>query len=141
LVSLTWLFAAVFTDATTIIQSADDKSLVDETRSSYYDVVQAQEAGKQLASFGLFTDELVWSVSLIDGHFECNGYIFSAQPVSSPKIPLGGKFKLVFFRDHQQDVIVSSDGSMKNGEHRIAYRFGWEYEVKGKVWEQTLVIS
>jgi hypothetical protein len=139
---LDYLFAAIFSDGMTIVQTAEDQSALDEKRSAYYDVVKAQEEGARLVSFGLFNQEgNVWSVSLLDGHFELNGVSFAAQPVSSPVIPPGGIFSLIFCRDHQQDFIVSSDGSMEEGEHRMVYRFGWKYSAQKKNWEQTIVIS
>jgi hypothetical protein len=145
---LRYLFVAVFTDGSNILQTPEDVSIRDSSKSAYYDVEKAIESGKEIASFGLFNDEHTWAVSLLDGHFEVDEILFSAQPTSGHKpdgsadyVPVGGSFKLLFFRDHQQDIIKKADGTEEMGENRHAYRFGWEYEIEGRIWQQTIVVQ
>jgi len=143
---LQYLFEAHLKDGTVIRQDDRDCSTLDPTKSAYYDVAQRMD---EVRVFGLYNDEHTYSVSLEDGHFEIDGVPFSAQPVTMPCINEGGKFTLVYFRDHQQDLVVSAivgeDGqvtqSAKPGEHRHQYRLGWVYDdPNGKTYSQTIVI-
>jgi hypothetical protein len=143
--SLKYLFAAHFADGSEIIQTPEDQSVLEPgVRSAYFDVERRVESGIPLVSFALFNDAGVFAVDLRDGHFEFKialptGGIFTipviALPTSAPQLPPGGTFSLIYFRDHQQDIISSRDGS-KIGEHRIAYRLGWKY---GE-YAQTIVV-
>jgi hypothetical protein len=137
---LTYLFDAHFEDGTVIRQTLEDKSWSDPLRSAYSDVLQAIEGGRKLKSFALWNDDHVYAVDLTDGHFEVDHLPFFVQPVSSNCFPAGGVYRLIYFRDHEQDIIASQTGPTELGEHRIAYRFGWEYEIAGKTWQQTMVI-
>lgn len=144
---LKYLFEAHLKDGSIIRQTPEDISTAEPlTRSAFYDVVQRLD---QVRVFGLYSDEHTYTVSLEDGHFEIDGVPFSAQPVTSPIINAGGKFKLVYFRDHQQDLVVTAsvgaDGkiveSTSPGPHWHQYRIGWEYtDPNGSVYVQTIVI-
>lgn len=145
-ISLKYLFEAHLKDGTIIRQTPSDISTLDSSRSAYYDVVQRLD---EVRTFGLYNDNNVFTVSLEDGHFEVNGTPFSAQPTTQPIINEGGKFKLVYFRDHQQEFVLSAtvgdDGqiieSRSLGPHYHQYRMGWEYyDPSGQVYQQTIVI-
>lgn len=158
---LTHLFAAELLDGTRIEQTPADVSAVDPSRSRFFDLCVKQEDGQvaqdslgravtrdDIAFFGIVDTRVphgpMFMVDLRDGHFEINGQVFRAEPVASNTIPAGGKYRLLYFRDHQQDVIleVGEHGDTQRfGDHRIAYRFGWEYTVGERRWEQTIVVE
>jgi hypothetical protein len=135
-----YLFEAHFSDGSVISQTPDDISTIDPTlRSTFYDVAQRLD---DVVLFGLYDNDHKYVVDLRDGHFEIDGVPFSAQPVSAPTILEGGKFKLLYFRDHQQEITISADGERTAGSHYISFRFGWEYtDPHGKTHIQTLVIA
>ena len=138
MLNLRYLFVAKLKDGSIIEQPPDDASLIDSTRSAYYDVSQRLD---DVIAFALHDDKNYYAVDLRDGHFEINGVPFSAQPVATPTINEGGKFRLLYYRDHQQELIMGMDGSMKPGEHTHQYRMGWEYfDPSGKSYVQTIVV-
>lgn len=136
---LRYLFEAHLKDGTVIRQTPEDVSTAEPlTRSAFYDVAQRID---EVVYFGLHNDRYSYVVDLRDGHFEINGVPFSAQPVTSPRIVEGGKFKLVYFRDHQQELVMSANGSARPGNHYHQYRMGWEYtDPLGQIYQQTIVI-
>jgi hypothetical protein len=133
---LKYLFAAHFADGSEIIQTPADQSVLEPgVRSAYFDVERRVESGIPLVSFALFNDAGVFAVDLRDGHFEVKVILptggvlaipFTALPTAAPHLPPGGTFSLIYFRDHQQDIISSREGSTL-GEHRHSYRLGWRY--------------
>ncbi len=139
-VELKYLFEAHFANGPSVFQTKEDKSLIDpDKRSAFYDVSQRID---DIIIFGLYNDEHTYVVDLRDGHFEIDKVPFYAQPSTSNNIPEGGKYKLLYFRDHQQDFIVDQgNGQCAEGEHRVMYRLGWEYEVAGKTYQQTILFS
>ncbi len=151
---LAYLFAAHFADGSQILQTPDDISVLEpETRSAFYDVQQRIDSGVDLVSFALFSSEHVYAVDLRDGHFEFKlllpdgGVVvtpFVALPISGPCLPPNGSYRIIYFRDHQQDLLSSTDGSSELGEHRVFYRLGWEYACfenrEPKVYSMTITI-
>lgn len=144
---LTHLFEAHMRDGSVIAQTPEDRSALDPAlRSAFFDVAQRID---DVEVFVLRGPDHFYLVDLRDGHFEVDGVPFWAQPVTSNCIPRGGKIRLVYFRDHQQDVLVtgtvredlSVDEHHQLGDHRVAYRIGWEYEAGGKTYMQTIVVS
>ncbi len=146
-IELRYLFEAHLQDGTIIKQTLADTSTAEPLmRSAYYDVAQQID---NVILFGLYNDKNSYVVDLRDGHFEINGIPFSAQPVTSPCISEGGKFKLIYFRDHQQELVVNAsvgdDNSVSqnytSGSHSHQYRMGWEYtDPNNKIYTQTIVI-
>lgn len=146
-IQLKYLFEAHMKDGSVIRQTDQDQSTaVPLTRSAFYDVAQRLD---EVRVFGLYNDKHTYTVSLEDGHFEIDGVPFSAQPTVSPSINEGGKFQLVYFRDHQQDILlaasVGADGEITEtstmGPHRHQYRMGWTYlDPNGSQYDQTIVI-
>lgn len=128
------LFVAVFHDGSEIHQTEEDKSLFYEGRSAFTDVVKSE---KRLIAFALrgIEDSSFIGVNLIDGSFNINGQIFEAMP-SSKILPLGGTFKIIYFRD--TEVTLKADGT---GTHSHRYRIGWEYSVNDETYVQTIVVD
>lgn len=144
---LTWLFEAMFLDGSVLRQTSDDVSGIDPIRSAYYDVLQRLD---ELEKFTLWEVKGVIlhhsvSVDLTDGHFEVDGFPFEAAPVSANIIPAGGRYQLLYFRDHQQDTVVTFKEGTRTDEmagHRMAYRLGWEYfSPDGQKYIQTIVVK
>lgn len=146
-ISLRYLFEAHLKDGTVIRQTQDDQSTAEPlTRSAYFDVAQRLD---EVELFGLYNEQHTYTVSMRDGHFEVDGVPFSAQPVASGVINEGGRFELVYFRDHQQEFVVTAsvgaDGQITEsrtlGPHYHQYRMGWNYfDPNGKVYTQTIVV-
>lgn len=139
MLDLRYLFVAQMSDGTIIRQTPEDVSTAEPlTRSAFYDV---ENNAADVVFFGLYNNDNTYLVDLRDGHFEINGVPFSAQPVTKPCINEGGEFKLVYYRDHQQELVMSANGEPKAGNHYHQYRLGWTYtDPNGKLYEQTIVI-
>jgi len=127
---LKYLFDANFSDGSVIRQTPEDVSALDPSKSAFFDVLQRND----LVFFRLRDREHSYSVDLIDGSFYIDTFAFEAQPSGQP-IPEGGKYKLIYWRDHKHIFNAGEENS-----HEVAYRFGWEYTVDGKTWTQTLVV-
>lgn len=151
---LDYLFAAEFLDGSRLEQTPEDVSASHPTKSAFYDLCQHNEYGgvltdehglalvrDDIAFFGITNGEHFYVVDLRDGHFELDHMPFFPQPTAYPDIPPGGRFSLLYFRDHQQDIIMAPDGSQTLGAHRMAYRLGWEYSLPdGRKWQQTIIV-
>ena len=121
-VPLKYLFRATFADGSVIVQTPDDKSIIDpEKRSQFYDVIEMAKR-KQLVAFVLEGEGHEYGVDLRDGHFEIDGVAFAMH-----EQPYVG-FELIFFRQHTHDFEqgVQQDAQPKEVKHEIVYRFGWK---------------
>lgn len=140
--TLKYLFTAFLKDGgAPISQSIDDVSVVDSARSAFYDVAQHLD---DVVHFSLTSLDgaQVYSVDLRDGSFRINGVAFT--PCQSPygPLPAGTKYRLVYFRQHQQDFNVGSRGQPEEVARRIAYHIGWEATtVDGRTAHQTIRIQ
>lgn len=132
---LKYLFKATFTDGSEFIQDPQDKSYIEENRSSFFDFLKLCEGGvihylpgidgqqmtaniapKKIHTFELFENKSIGSllpkrkkylVDLIDGHFEIAGQHIIATPEQNlTKYPQ--EYRLIFFRERQQDTTVSA---------------------------------
>ncbi len=151
---LAYLFAAHFADGSEILQTPTDISSMELGRSAFTDVERRIEGGVNCDSFAIYNSDHVYAVDLRDGHFEfklslpAGGIVttaFHAFPVAAPSLPPGGIFRLIYFRDHQQDIIAMAGKPDRLGEHRVFYRLGWNYDVmeRGelKTYSQTIVVT
>lgn len=137
---LQYLFTAFFTDGTSFEQAADDVSFLDPKRSSFYDLLEMVKNGQKLQSFvlaGLDNEGKArrFGVDLLDGHFEIDGVPFWASPKNMPAIPEA--FKLIFFRQHTHDMDLR--GIEKS--HSIRYVIGWEANLQGRTYQQTIGVD
>lgn len=124
---LKYFFTATFADGHTIVQTEEDKSVIDpEKRSAFYDVLAYAEKVQlvkfKLEGFYMNSGGHDYAVDLIDGHFEVNGIPFRMHEDQ----PTG--FELIFFRQHTHTFNVGRSGQKEMG-HDIVYRMGWK--VKG----------
>lgn len=132
--SLKYLFECHFNDGTRLLQTPEDVSSIDPTRSAFYDVVQ------RLVDVDAFvlTEPGVTSliVDLKTGIFSLNGVPFLASNPSQV-IPPNSKFRLVYFRRHTHNHNM---GGEEIG-HEIEYHLGWQTTVDGKNYQQTIAIG
>jgi hypothetical protein len=129
---LKYLFSAHFKDGSVIRQTLEDVSNVDPKKSAFFDVLQRID---DLVWFSLENGLTRYSVNLEDGRFAVESLPIEAQPSEQP-MPEGGKYKLIYWRDHKH--VFNQEWAEKS--HEVAYRFGWEYTVDGKSWTQTMVV-
>lgn len=119
-IPLKYLFTATFADGSMIVQTPEDKSLIDpEKRSQFYDVLQMAER-QQLISFVLKGEGREYGVDLRDGHFEIDGVAFRMHEDDT----LGG-FKLIFFRQHTHSFLQTREKDTEVS-HDVVYRMGWQ---------------
>lgn len=135
-IELKYLFTALFTDGSFIHQEPSDTSVIDPTKSQFYDVRQRED---ELIEFILIKqDEQVnpdlISVRLDTGTFMINGIIFSAGDLRN-NFPPDTKYRLIFLRRHTHTF--SSDNTELG--HDIEYIIGWQCTVDGKNYQQVLV--
>jgi len=128
-----YLFTVKFDDDSTYVQNAEDKSTIDpEKRSCFFDVMQAVEAGKKIVWFVLYDDKNVYSVNLVDGHFQINGVAFFMHERRDLK-----DFRIVFFRQHTHHF----NQDRKELGHEIIFRFGWQTTFDGQNFQQIMEIE
>jgi hypothetical protein len=123
-----YLFRVKFADGQIYEQSPDDLSKLEPTRSSFYDILQQEQAGNPPVTFQLFNGQDYYAVDLIDGHFEVNGAkLWLHEPVSN--------LKLIYFRtvDAFFSMGASTSQQIKN------YTFGWQ--VRGTDLQKILILN
>jgi len=126
--TLTYLFKARLKDGTIIQQTPEDVSVVDPTKSAFYDVPLDEVAGFLISGNGH-----AYYVDLIDGHFELDRVPFHAgDPVF--EIPTGTTRRLIYFRAHTHTYIQGRE------DHTVDYHIGWQVTVDGKNIQQTISV-
>jgi hypothetical protein len=116
---LKYLFTAQYLDGSVFAQNPEDVSSVDPKRSAFYDVDHSK-----LAIFYLVSSNNVYSVNLIDGHFEVNGVPFRLH--DDPELK---DFRLIFFRQHTHNYNIITKEELS---HEIVYKLGWQTTKEGK---------
>jgi hypothetical protein len=135
--TLKYRFTAFFKDGTDIHQGPEDVSKLDPTKSTYYDVVSKTDS--PLEVFELCDGRNQFMVDLVDGHFEVNGITVWLQPIATDTIPPGGRFELIYFRDHRHSFTL---GSEEAPSHEVGYRIGWNYAAPdGQTYTQCMVVK
>ena len=137
--TLKYLFQAVFEDQTIIEQSPADVSCQDPRKSAFWDVISKTDS--PLVHFQIWDAHgNCFSVNLQDGHFEANNLPMQLSPVATDTIPPGGRYELIYFRDHKHQLQVGGDGQSQT--HEVKYRIGWHYHAPdGKTYTQCMVVS
>jgi len=136
---LKFLFQANFKDGSFVKQTQDDASTLVPGGSAFTDVKERIAKGDELVSFGLFSDEVTdtYAVDLHDSHFEVNGTPFFASEAA--KLPLGTKFRLIYYRDVQR-IVRPSD--MKVTAVNIVFHIGWQTTTAdGKNIQHTIAVK
>ncbi len=146
--SLKYYFEVLYTDGTRYIQNEEDISIgEDKTKSCYSDVILHQELGRKIKTFFLFDNETIYSVNLIDGHFEVNKTPFYLHRETD----VLKEFELIYYRTNKvsQDFkAVVGDDLIPNMEEAVgpqrvvtSFNFGWRSkDPKGNVREQVIEI-
>lgn len=111
--SLKYLFRVEFVDGSVVKQNKEDVSATDPKRSAFFDVL---ESGKEIKRFALQRFLETWAVDLTTGVFEHNGSLFQLEENPSQE-----KKELVFFRQHQHDMVTG----VGETAHRIIYFLGY----------------
>lgn len=110
---LKYLFVVEYKDGTTYQQNENDISVTDEKRSCFFDIIQ-----DDVKTFFLIGVNNIYSVNILDGHFEINNVSFylhdKAQKMTNRR--------LIFFRQHTHEF----NQDLKEQSHEIMYRFGWQ---------------
>jgi hypothetical protein len=128
--ALTYLFECLFTDGTTLKQTAEDVSKTDPTKSAFFDVVQRKN---DVVSFGINNKQHSYVVDLRDGHFEIDGVPFKVHTELPQENCI---FRLIYFRRHQQNTTLGGKSS-----HTVVYHIGWQTTVDGKNYQQTISVE
>jgi hypothetical protein len=126
---LRYLFGVHYADGREYFQAADDHSELNPEKSSYYDVLQAQESGQQIHLFQLEGQGHKYLVDLRDGHFEIDGAPFYVQIP-----PPDAQLSLDYFRrrrHHANATYRMEDGAMRlvdlqDSGQECEYHFGWK---------------
>lgn len=117
---LKYLFHCQFNDGEIFSQNADDRSLTDPKKSSFFDLLQDT---RKVEKFWL-TDEHnfnTYLVDLTDGHFEVNGCPFFLHE-QSINVKLA-KFRLIYFRRRTAHLNVVTK---EQSESPIIFVVGWQ---------------
>lgn len=131
---LAYLFECHFSDGTAIVQTPEDISSIDPTRSEFFDVLQRTE---DIESFGIYNNENTYAVDLRDGHFEINGIPFEVHGDDELPVDINQcKLRLIYFRRHRHTVTLGLDGE----EHDVAYHVGWQTTIDGKNYQRTISV-
>jgi hypothetical protein len=105
---LTYLFVAETTSGQIIKQDPTDKPRFSKWGTIFTDVLK-----ENLKKFSLVGKGHLFTVDLIDGHFEVDGrLIYSKQP------PTGVPLRLIYYRQVQQTTL--------GDEPKVRYYIGWQ---------------
>lgn len=123
---LEFLFTAIFADGSRIMQTSDDVSQIDPTRSAFYDVIRRLDEVEtfMLEEARLFRGKRV-SVNLKTGLFQINGV---KTQVHAQNFIAATPPELVYFREtHVQSTFGSGDDPVEiDRKHYVAqYFLGW----------------
>lgn len=132
---LAHLFKVEFIDGTLFEQHTEDKSVKDELRSSYYDLLEQKDAHGGIRKFWLEGEGHTYLVDLTDGHFEIDGVSFSIGEAIPPC-----QRELIYFRRHQHDAIAGKN-LFRTTAHRMWQYIGWQANIKGKNYQQIINIK
>lgn len=151
---LKYLFTATFEDGTVLVQTLEDKSILDpEKRNTWYDLLQMQKT-KKLTAFVLKGEGHEYGVDLRDGHFEIDSVPFwmhevenkDIDPMDAPNGVQLSNFRIVFFMTNRRSftAVVGPAGMSPatQSEHTRVFRFGWQAtDAKGKNYQQIMQID
>ena len=129
--ALSYLFECVLSDGTSIIQTQEDISTVNPSSSAFYDVLARLD---DVVRFTITNEKHIYSVDLLDGHFELDGVPFRAQNEQLPQD--NPVYRLIYFRRHIHQTVMGGDST-----HAIEYFFGWQTTIDGKNYQQTISVS
>lgn len=142
--TLKYLFEAEYEDKEVYKQTPDDKSLIAEKKSQFYDVLNS---GKTIRRFSLVGEGNRITVDLRTGVFYINKLAVLLESEKLPGMPV--KFELIFYRQWTQNVDIDYK-VMKIGPIKITkespreayceYFIGWKCEIAGKSYQQKIAV-
>lgn len=143
---LKYLWIAKFEDGTLFKQNPEDKSMMEEGRNCYFDLLQLIKDGQSLRSFSLKSDDDLVTVDLKTGLFYVNGLALLLESDKLPSYP--GKFNLIWYNQVSVDTKVDYDTKTKEilkasgvkNEYR-EYFIGWQCNINGKNYQQKIAVS
>lgn len=137
---LKYLFVATFHDGHQIHQTPEDRAVLTDKGSAYTDVITYQETSPlrcfvllELGENGEFVSS--YGVDLLDGHFEVNGIPFKMHEGWVKDL------RLIFFRRHTHHFMMSNYTKMREKEHTMVYRIGWQTTQNGQNIQRVMEIS
>lgn len=135
---LKYLFVAEFADGHRILQTPEDKSEQDPSKSEFYDVME-YEKKSPLIKFSIgHTSEDKWAVvDLVDGHFEINGHPFYLHLNLPSKEP---KFRIIYFRIRTEQLTMIGDERIPTSLEP-SYMLGWQTTIEDKNYQETIIIN
>ncbi len=127
---LKYLFKADFEDGSSILQTQDDVSSVDPTRSAFFDVLTHES---KLTEFHLVNEDrsVSASLTLVTGEFSLNGARFYLDHAGIPD----GTYRLVYFRRHKH--MSGTEGQ----SHEVSFFLGWQTTLDNKNIQRTITVS
>lgn len=136
---LNYLFVAEFADGEIIQQTPEDQSLIEPTKSAFYDVLEKSKTIK-LQRFHLANEHNIYTVDLRDGSFEVNGLSFEAH---DQYLEIEQPLRLIYFRENHVLSAVDSNSNDKITPYKHyvnRYFIGWQFTKDGKNYQQTIAI-
>lgn len=126
---LKYFFTVQFKDGSTYEQRTDDVSLIDGSRSSFYDV-QQHTSSPHL--FVLRDENNAFGVNLENGVFAVNGVSFKLYDgeITSP-------LRLIYFRRHYHEF----NQELQEMGHKIHYHFGWQTTINGENVQRVMEVE
>lgn len=112
---LKFLFTAFYLNGESFAQPASDRSVIDPSKSAFFDVDRTRLVSFQLSGAGRLAE-----VNLFDGR------IFLDGKIVHPAMPGQGAFELVYFRRNTVSVTIGVGQT-----HDRAFHLGWTHPVLG----------
>jgi hypothetical protein len=127
---LDYLFIAETHNGQIIKQDPTDKPRFSNWGTMFTDVLK-----ENVKKFSLVGKGHIFSVDLVDGHFESDG-----NKLYPPKQVLAGaKLKLIYWRQVTRDLGIGEDGNPL--PPKVKYIIGWQYNMKGKNYDWQIGIE
>jgi hypothetical protein len=131
-----YLFTAHYSDGSFYEQTHEDISLIDPTKSAFFDIRHDDLVTFEIESEGIEGPPLLLTVDLRDGHFELNSLALNIGP---DQVPPDAKLRLIYFRRVQRDFNVATGAETAV---RVAFHIGWQYnDANGKNVQRTIEIA
>ena len=130
---LKYLFTAEYEDGTSFSQTEEDVSVVEKTRSAFYDVLNS---GKTVTRFSIEGEGHVYCVDLTTGGFTRDG-----EPIAGEGDPLPDgdpELRLIYYRQHRHQFNRTTREELS---HDVTYVIGWQTTHNGRNYQQKLGVS
>lgn len=126
---LDYLFIAELANGSVVKQTPDDKP-----KFSNWGTMMTDLRDEKITKFSLVGKGHVFTINLVDGHFESDGNKLYPPTQIYPNADL----QLIYYREVTRDFVV---GSKKTISPKIKYILGWQYNLKGKNYQWKIGIE